>query len=538
MVIEEAIEISERIVLVRPISRFPSYDPEIQEPLGIELLAALLRTSGHEVLLLDAMLFPQTEKDIARRITQFRPQVVGLSLMSDADIESANTFICHIEDQSVTHVDWVVGGSFVSTEPERVASLLPEGTLLIRYEGEKPLLRLLEAMEKGEPLENVPSLIWRKGDRLNASSTCEWVENLDSLPWPARDSAKEIVARCGAMNVQGSRGCTGCCTYCCMPSMPRPSGQSWRGRSPESIAQELLDLNQRYGVVAFNFVDDDFLGPAQHAEERALAFAGAIYQRNLRIGFGAQLRPNTLTPKAVDALARAGLAWAFVGIENDDPATLRAWRRPPVTDSVWRTIKQLAEHHVEVAAGAILFHPSATLDAVQCFAHKLASHKMLNYRTATSRLHLLPGSHLYELYRREGLIPSNVSGSFTPPIQDTKVRDLFDYFTRSVAPLRPCWVHAACQLPGFVSQSKAGHPVTQKLRVIHSVLEDMDAWVCEVLNTLIAEITRDAVEPDWLTRAHSNSREIVLSACERLQKAGLVLDPGQLREAIDMEGGI
>jgi len=130
----------------------------------------------------------------------------------------------------------------------------------------------------------------------------------------------------------------------------------------------LKTLNREYGAVAFNFVDDDFLGPALLAEERALAFAEAVVRRELRIGFGVQLRPSTLTAKAVDALSRAGLAWAFIGVENDDDATLRAWHRPPLARNDWRLIDRLKERNVEVAAGAILFHPGATLDSAQRFA--------------------------------------------------------------------------------------------------------------------------------------------------------------------------
>jgi len=323
-----------------------------------------------------------------------------------------------------------------------------------------------------------------------------------------------------------------------MPDTPHPSTSSWRGRSPENIVEELAYLNKEYDAVAFNFVDDDFLGPAKYAENRALAFADAIQQRNLKIGFGVQLRPHTLTSKAVDALTHAGLAYAFIGIENDDAATLRAWQRPPVTDSNWNVIDFLVEQEVDVSAGVILFHPGATLDSVSIFSQALALREMLNYRTATSRLHLLPGSRLYMEYSKQSRIPANAVGPFTPPIEDRRTERLFDVLLRSLAPLRPCWVHAASLLPGHVSQQKAGYRNADELRVIRSVLKDMDAWVFEVLTTLITESYRSSIDPDWHIYAATRSRQISLVAFEKLLIAGLLFNPCQLQEAIYSEGAI
>jgi hypothetical protein len=517
-------------------ARCSSYDPEIQEALGIEMLTSVLLQSGHEVQLSDAMLFSKPEIEIVKEILDFKPRMVGVSLMSDADMESAKAIISQIKKYSMQDMEFVAGGSFVSTEPARVASILPEGTLLIPYEGEKSLLRLVEAIIKSDSLDKVPSLIWKKGEQFHVASTFEFEENLNNLPWPSRIFAREVLARSGVLNVQGSRGCIGGCAYCCMPGLPRPSNHTWRGRSPENIVQELAELNYQYGVAAFNFIDDDFLGPEKYAEDRALALAEAIRLKNLRIGFGVQLRPGSLTLNAIDALVQAGLAYAFVGIENDDPVTMGTWRRSVVGENGWNLIRKLIDRHIEVAAGTILFHPQATLAAVQRFANRLLSEQMLNYRTAVSRLHLLPGSRLYTEYSQAGQIPADVAGPFTPRIADELVQNLFGFLVRILAPLRPVWVQAASLLPGYASRQKAGEGNLNKLSIIRSVLKEMNTWVAEVLITLITDIERHPINLGWMRSAHSKSQRIAFAACEQMQKAELVLDPHQLHEAIHFEG--
>jgi hypothetical protein len=266
--------------------------------------------------------------------------------------------------------------------------------------------------------------------------------------------------------------------------------------------------------------------------------ADAVTERGLRIGFGAQFRPHALQPKVIDALTEAGLAWAFVGVESDDPDALRAWRRRPVKHDAWRSISHLRERQVEVEAGIILFHPEVRLRAVRRLVDVLVERGLLNYRTATSRLHLLPGSHLYDLYKSEGSTPTEQAGPFTPPIQDTKVEALWVRLVQLLAPLKPCWVHAACQLPALVSQNRAGRQVARELGNIRGVLGDLNAWVRETLDTLVTNVERGVEDVEWAARALEKSREISLLACDRLESGRLVSNPQQLRQAIALEGGV
>jgi anaerobic magnesium-protoporphyrin IX monomethyl ester cyclase len=525
-----------RISLVRPIAYSESYDPEVQEALGIEALASVLRQHGHSVQLYDAMIFPQSEAAISSAIVDFFPNIIGVSLMTDADVNFARAILDEATPRLNNNVRIVAGGSFVTTEPERAASGLPPRTVLIRDEGELPLLALLGAeANPGIPGDQTASSP-RSPEQLANTHDNLIVDDLDSLPWPSRDFAKEVMSRNHVLNLQGSRGCTGRCSYCCMSGLERPNGKRWRGRSPKNIVEEMSKLYREYGTVSFNFVDDDFLGPAPQAEYRALAFVNAIKHQNLHVGFGVQLRPHSLTEGAIDALAEAGLAYAFIGIENNDPATMHSWQRRPCTEHEWLMIDRLVHQGIEVAVGTILFHPNVTLRLIQTFVTALIARGHLNFRTATSRLHLLPGSPLFGEYSRQGAIPANSTGPYTPPLQDGFVRRLHDTLLQSLAPLRPCWVHAASQLPGYVSLNKAGRQSGNKLVVLQRVLCDLDTWVREILETSLAAIPGGDMNDDWVFHARARSCSLALAASQQLSDAGLVLDAQQLRTAIVAEG--
>ena len=66
-----------RWVFIRPRHASPYYDPEIQEPLGLEYLGAARRDSGDAVLIMDALLDCADETRLARRALAFAPDAIG-----------------------------------------------------------------------------------------------------------------------------------------------------------------------------------------------------------------------------------------------------------------------------------------------------------------------------------------------------------------------------------------------------------------------------------------------------------------------------
>jgi radical SAM superfamily enzyme YgiQ (UPF0313 family) len=476
-----------RVALVRPLYRTGRFDPEIQEPLGIETLAAALREKSHEVLLLDAMLGGQSEKRLAAAIAGYRPEVLGFSAMSSGDYHSIVSIlgaVSGIRSGGPTRI--VVGGNSVSTEPGLLFRHLPRGALGVRFEGELPLLGILDALRDGKEPEDVPSVAWMDGaGRLRLNPPQPAIDELDGLPFPCREFGPVLAARGMALNIQGSRGCLGSCAYCPAPSFPSGGkGARWRPKSPDRIADEMADAIRSYGVRNFNFVDDDFLGPDAGARDRAFGIADAIRRRGLRVAFSVQVRPSSLESGAMEALAEAGLYRLFVGVENDDHGILRSWGRPGSPDLALAAIDAARGLGVDAQAGAMLFHPDSTLESVGRFASLLSRMGLFDCRAALSRLQCLPGSRLHLLGGREG--------PFAPPLKDPRVGFFYESLEELLRPMLPAWTYAACALPTALAQERLSEPSSPSGRArtaaVRAVLSDLEACLRPLFFGLLEDV--------------------------------------------------
>jgi radical SAM superfamily enzyme YgiQ (UPF0313 family) len=432
-----------RWVFIRPCNVSPYYDPEVQEPLGLEYLSAARRNLGDPSLILDSVLDSLTDTKLARRAASFQPDIIGFSLTTAQELASVGNI--HAECMralSGRNVLWAAGGNFVSSEPGWADRLLPAGFTLVRFEGENALAELVER--------------WRSGQVGAVGNKRHWVhgrplENLDGACFPERPYARHILQKGWAFNLQGSRGCTGGCHHCAAAGMTGVNTNRWRGRSPSSIVAEMQHLQQRLGARAFNFIDEDFLGPVDRSPARAQAFAREIRARGVTASFGIQARPDSLSPEVIEALVPSGLCYVFTGIESDDPADLKRWGRPPLKDP-WALIGYLQKAGIEVNAGVILFHPHATFEGVRRFARQLHRHRILDYQAITNRMAAMPGARLYKKALAAGQIDPGVCGQQALPFLNDGMETLYQGLLAALAPLGPPSMHALCSVPLLTTQ--------------------------------------------------------------------------------------
>jgi radical SAM superfamily enzyme YgiQ (UPF0313 family) len=137
---------------------------------------------------------------------------------------------------------------------------------LVLGEGET---RVAELLKDKRTRAELPGVMWRDpvlnspvtgGGRGGAQHLAPDINGLPFVDrtFLAQDPYRAADGRLEA-NMVGARGCPYDCSFCGAAVSANPD-ITIRTRTPENIIEEMRDLEHRYGVTAFRFVDDLFLG--------------------------------------------------------------------------------------------------------------------------------------------------------------------------------------------------------------------------------------------------------------------------------------
>ena len=401
-----------RIALVRPLCCYD--EPEFQEPLGAEAICGYLRERGLECRVFDRLLGATTAG-----LAAFRPDWVGFSLMTDADVPDALRLVQILRAPGRR---FFAGGMFITTELERAAALFPKDTELICGEGEGPVCALVT----GRSMEGVR----RPGP--------------DEWAFASRDDLPAYLQRGGVINLRTARGCRGSCAFCTSPSR-QDEMRRYAARDPAKVAEEMAALAGEGYLPVFNFTDDEFGGT-----DRILSLEAELERRGLRAAFSLEMRAADIVSAPCGlwpVLHDGGLCRVFTGLESFNADTRRRWNKPVDVPALMEAVRCMKKSGIACEIGYILWHEHSTEDSVRREAEQLYEHGLLSPRTALSRLILYPGSRLHKM--------AGIRGTAQAPLPG-KVRALFGRWESLLQPLSPLWTRASVLLPGMACRAWLG----------------------------------------------------------------------------------
>jgi radical SAM superfamily enzyme YgiQ (UPF0313 family) len=271
------------------------------------------------------------------------------------------------------------GGQFATLARSWLLERYPWLDSVVRFAGERPLVALAQRLREGLGATGVPGLTTRHGDGAPAPV-------LDPLPLetaPIRDRLPEILGH-RAAHIMASRGCEGRCGYCspaALQSLERAEGRTAgipgrelrgcgiggvRRRNLYDVCDEMAELWHERDVRYFYFVDEHLLPYSESdALELLSSWKHGLERRGVgRLGIGAMLRPDRLTPSVVDAFVELGLVRAFVGLELAGVDEARRFGRSAPSAKDLDLLDRFAQRGVATISNLMLVHPYSTPETI------------------------------------------------------------------------------------------------------------------------------------------------------------------------------
>ncbi len=322
--------------------------PTLAAP-SAEALAELVALSERLEAELDRVAVELTET-IATEVEQIDADFVGFKLWSgDGFVASAH--MAGALRERFPRLSIFGGGPTVLYSEERIFDLAPAFDALADGDGEACIVGLAEVATGRRALTDVPNLILPGGERTRR----ELVADLDALPLPVYDpDVYPSVAgdeQIKLFLLDESRGCPMGCAFCIHQDQ---SGNRWRTRSPGRIRAELDDLRARFGTSGFRLAGS--YTPARVLERLGADLAGAGFRFT---GFG---HPEGL-PGDLDALAAAGCASLFLGIESFDPSDLDRLGKRLRPQRVEREVRRCIDAGIRPVLSVIVPAPGQTAES-------------------------------------------------------------------------------------------------------------------------------------------------------------------------------
>jgi len=323
-------------------------------PLGIGYLAAVLEENQYEVDVVDCQALRLSYEGVEREIGERQPDVVGIT--STTLTYKSALRIAEIAKAVCPSCLTVLGGCHATFWDDKALQECPYLDVVVRKEGENTLLELARRLEGGRPFHDVLGITCRRGGEIVRTADRPYIEDLDSLPFPAHHLWPiERLRKYGKtiFPLMTSRGCVYWCNFC---SAVRMFGRRYRMRSPKNVVDELEFLNKTYGADQFTFYDDTFTVN----QPKTAKICDEIRNRKLKIEWDCETRVDMVTKELLLKMRKAGCIAIWFGVESGSQRIIDAMEKGFSIAQATRAFKWAKEAGLLTVAGVILGFPGET----------------------------------------------------------------------------------------------------------------------------------------------------------------------------------
>jgi radical SAM superfamily enzyme YgiQ (UPF0313 family) len=365
---------------------------EIWAPLGLCYIAATLEKAGHKVRLIDADPEGLSHAGIMHELETMPVDVVGVTAATPV-YSNAKKIIESVKEHD-KGILTVIGGPHVTILPTFVMQDCSVDVSVIR-EGEKTVVELLDTVEKGLSLKDVKGIAYREGEEIKITEPRPLIEDLDSLPYPARHllngtyiwsvPGKGLVP---VTPILTQRGCPFKCIFCCAQAM---AGAKTRYRTLGNIVDEIEYLISEGGVKHLFFADDTLTLNKRKVSD----MCDEIERRGLKFTWEGYTRADVITKELLAKMQSSGLVRLSFGVESGNQDILNFINKGISLEQLRQAYDWCYELGLETRGSVMIGHPFETKKTI-----KQTSNFMRSLNCFQSYINIVmpyPGSKLYEM---------------------------------------------------------------------------------------------------------------------------------------------
>lgn len=380
-----------------------------QPPLGILYMIGQLRREGHECQLIDAASFSYSYDEIAEFVTDFTPDLIGISSMTPGAPAAfeLSTFL-----KQRMSIPIIMGGTHCTSFKTQVLDECPAIDYTCIGEGDDTIVEFVERMEKGQPLHDVQGICYRdETGKACMAPPRPMIMDLDKLAFPARDILDHAAYKPLPLSFKKlpmtamitSRGCPyGKCTFCYEAGN---HAFKFRRHSPEYVTREIEETIIANGIKEVLFWDDIFLIKERWVSE----FCDRI--EHFGLSWSCYGWPRIINEKMIKDAKRVGCWGVFFGFESGDQKLLDLIEKNMSLDDSRQAAKWAHDAGMDTRASFMLALPGETPELARKtveFAIELDV-TMVQFQPTFPE----PGTVLYDHAIKEGKVVKNYMGRMT-----------------------------------------------------------------------------------------------------------------------------
>ena len=357
-------------------------------PTDLLYLASIAEQAGLEAYVRDYSLGGDFDQDL----NDIQPDYLLANIATPTLENDINCF--KIAKKILPKVINIAKGAVFLTYNSEIMLKNKEINYIISGEAEETLKELLEGEKKPK---DILGLWYKEGFVAKFSGVRPFIENLDTLPFPARHLIDNSVYRRPDNNkvqavIKVSRGCPHHCFFCLATPT---SGRKVRMRSPENIIAEIRECINKYNIRNFIFWSDIF----NQDREWTVNLCEKIIKSGLKFTWSANTRADTADLKMAKLMHKAGCRLVSLGVESGSQFILDKIGKNITLDEIRDTVDAFKKAKIKIYNYFVLGLPwddEDTMSETIDFAIELDS-DFVSFYTATP----LPGTRFYNFIKNE-----------------------------------------------------------------------------------------------------------------------------------------